>query len=102
MVNGNAKGQARSLPRSWSEVQAQRELHDARVACRGDLAELRAGLNASGVVPLDARVYGAELRMVKGVVGLGSELHAQALVNANVLEQRQIPVVQAGSAGERA
>src|SRR5262245_41690324 len=82
------------------KVQAQSEMQDAWVAYPCHLAELRGRECASGVVPLGVRINRAELRVVKGVVGLGAELDVQLFVNANVLEKREVPVVYARAAPE--
>src|SRR5579883_100074 len=79
------------------ELQPGRQLDDARVLRRRVLPELRVQLRAGGV-ELRVGVHSAELHVVECVVKLGSKLHAQTLVQANILEQGDVPVVQAGTA----
>src|SRR4029453_7776744 len=70
-------------------------LHDARVARGRGFAERRVHLRARGV---EARggVHGAELRVVQQVVDLPPALESLRAAGGEVLEDREIPVVDAG------
>src|SRR6266446_9158422 len=95
-------------PPGTSEGEANRTLHDPRVAGRGRLAEVGVDLFTGRVEPqrvVDPGVAGnpvggAELGVVEHVVHLPAELQAApaAASEREVLEEREVPVVDAGHA----
>src|SRR5438046_1764704 len=81
-----------------SEYNAQRNLHDARRARRDHLPEARVHLIADGV-EAGRRVDRGELGVVEQVVDLPSKLRAPTpAAERDVLEDRDVPVVDAGPA----
>src|SRR3954453_16366901 len=84
--------------RSISESESKRTLHDSRGPCGGRLAERRVGLLSRGVEG-GGRVDAAELRVVKEIVELPAELDAAPVaLHGEVLEQRDVPVVDSRAA----
>ena len=71
------------------EIQAQAELEAAGIGGAGDLAEVASGEGGSNAEPGE---------VVRGVVELGTELHVDLLVDAEILLDGRVPVVGAGAA----
>ncbi len=76
------------------ETHSRRKLHHARAGSACELAEEAVGLVAVDVDP-GGGVHARELRVVEGVVGLDAKLEGHLLLDRNVLEERQVPVVGA-------
>src|SRR5258708_21255462 len=68
-----------------SEADSERELHDARIAGRRDIAGGGAGIHARGV-ELNCVVDAIELRVIERVVGFGTELDLNLFLDHKVLE----------------
>src|SRR5579862_2344185 len=89
---------AQILPYKPSEIGAQRKLHDASRGGGGGLAESCVQL-ISGEIEARRRVPVRELRMVESVVELAAELELHALLHqGEILEDRDVPIVDAGTA----
>src|SRR3954451_14288427 len=99
------RGGPQSAPESLqlkqtSERQTQSKLHGTRVQGAGDLAEIAGDLR-SGLIPLRTGSHAAELRMVEYVVRLHLETEVDPLREPEVLEQREVGVVETRTTAER-
>src|SRR5689334_19722112 len=72
-----------------SEIQFQPQLHDARLVGGSHLSVGRA---------INSRVDALEIRVIEHVEGFDAELHPDSLRHLDVLEQREVPAVNAWSA----
>jgi hypothetical protein len=80
-----------------SKMQPQRKRHDAAISRGGERAETAVHLGAR-LVEARRLVQGLELRMVEDVVGLHAELNRALLTQPDLLPQRHVPVIIAGTA----
>src|SRR4051794_34822063 len=88
------------VPFTWGlERQTKRQLHDARIERARDLSEVTGDLS-SGLIPLRAGSDAAELGVVEHVVGLRLETKVDPLADFEVLEQREVGVIEARASRE--
>src|SRR5262249_30000253 len=82
------------------KTESQRPLHHARWAGIGRLTETSIGLNdlIVGVIDDQIGINVVEIRVVEKVICLPSELEANLLAHADVLEHRQVKVDEPGTA----
>src|SRR3712207_6771060 len=82
--------------RYWLEAKTQTDLHPTLLAGAGNLSERGVHLLALWVESCGC-VYGFELRMVEDVVHLPAQLEFSHFAHREVLEDRNVPVVNSGA-----
>src|ERR1039458_4971766 len=81
-----------------SIYQADPQLHLARVAGGGKGSKFAVGLRAGGQIKRRGIVDGGELGVIEGIESRDAQLNMQALVESYVLDQRKVPILNAGAA----
>ena len=88
--------------RAWLKIEPQRSLHHTRRADTGWLPKSRIGLRdqTGGRIECEGqtRIKGLEIRVVEDIVRLPGKPQPTLLSKAEVLEQRQVRVDEAGQA----
>src|SRR5947207_1467071 len=86
----------RAASAAFLEHEPERHLHHSWRPCRNHLAESRVHLVPRGIEAGDG-INRRELRLVENVIDLPAKLQAPIAAQRNVLEQRHVRVVHAGS-----
>ena len=79
------------------EANTQSKLHNSRTSIPGYHAQSRVGLASCRWIEQSSAIHAGPLRMVKGVIGLDSQLGINPLSEPKVFCSGNIPVVNPGS-----
>ena len=82
----------------WLEVDLSSDLEDTRIVCSSDIAGGGVVVGRADTRSIDyIRIYRVELRVVKRVERLRSELESRLFGESEVLVQREVPIVAANA-----